>query len=564
MAAKLSISERHIDRDQVGSEIRRLEAAVTTTDNQFARAHDQLEARSDHAGAELAEAYRLMARDPELIGHCRALIETNLCGAEWAVRQAIDHMRGSFGRTEDPYLIERARDFEDVGQLLLRALLGLPEGRPGEGELAGAVVLAPELSLLQVFQLHRAGAAGLVSETGGKTSHAAILARSLGLTYVTGVEPLTSVARPGELLIVDGFRGEVIPNPSDEILAHYDSRRRHWHVREKTWMSTRALRAITRDGMTVRITANVERIMDIPRAIDAGAEGVGLFRTELLYLDAPDLPTEEEHLRDAIDALKSLGGRPATFRTLDVGAGKLPAGLRLPHQPNPALGIRSIRFSLRRPEMFRTQVRALYRASAFGPLRIMFPLISSSTELSEVLALCAEVREELRRADVDFDPHVPLGVMIETPSAALTADHLARHADFLSIGTNDLIQYTLAADRDNDDVAYLSRPLHPSVLRLLKSVVEAAREADRPLSICGDMAGEALYTWVLLGLGLRDLSMLARNIPAIKAVVRETLLADAQDLVAQTLALDSESEIEALVLETMRIRLPSHFPDPDA
>jgi phosphotransferase system enzyme I (PtsI) len=305
------------------------------------------------------------------------------------------------------------------------------------------------------------------------------------------------------------------------------------------------------------VQANVERLPDITTALELGAEGVGLFRTELLYLDRHDLPTEDEQLEDAVAALKALRGRTATFRTLDIGAGKLPAGIRLPEGHNPALGIRSIRFSLRRPELLRTQLRALYRASAHGPLRIMFPLVATLAELRQAMALAAEVRRELVHARIPFNSEVPVGVMIETPSAAVTADHLARSCAFLSVGTNDLIQYTFAADRDNDDVAYLHRPLHPAVLRLLRLVVDAGRAAGKPVSLCGDMASNPTCVPVLVGLGLRELSMPGRSIAAVKGVIRRLRMIDAERLAVRALACDCDAAVEALVMETM------HGPPPE-
>jgi phosphotransferase system enzyme I (PtsI) len=281
-----------------------------------------------------------------------------------------------------------------------------------------------------------------------------------------------------------------------------------------------------------------------------------LFRTELLYLDRPELPSEDEQFQDAVTVLTALGGRPATFRTLDIGGEKLPLGVAVPGGTNPTLGLRAIRFALRRPDIFRTQLRALYRASALGPLRIMFPLVSGISELDEAQRVCAEVAEELAGEGVAFDRKLPIGVMIETPSAALTTDHLAGSASFFSIGTNDLMQYTFAADRENEDVAHLYHPLHPAFLRLLKSAIDAANGAGKPISICGDMAGDPAFTWVLLGLGLRSLSMSPRLIPAVRSVISSSGLDEMEALAARALSLRSETAVEDLVLGVMRERFP--------
>src|SRR5438270_366331 len=306
--------------------------------------------------------------------------------------------------------------------------------------------------------------------------------------------------------------------------------------------------------------------LHLPRSgmVGFAAEAVGLFRTEFLYLDRPELPSEEEQFQDAVAVLAALGGRPATFRTLDIGGEKLPLAAAMPRGANPSLGVRAIRFSFLRPDIFRTQLRALYRASAVGPLRIMFPLVSGISELDEAQRLCAETAEELAREGVAFDRNLPIGVMIETPSAALSTDHLAKSSSFFSIGTNDLIQYTFAADRENEDVAHLYHPLHPAVLRLLKSAIDGANGAGKPIAICGDMAGDPAFTWVLLGLGLRSLSMSPRLIPAVKSIISASRLDEMETLVAQALTLRTETAVEDLVLGVMRERFPLELASADS
>jgi phosphotransferase system enzyme I (PtsI) len=553
LTTRLSIRERRIARTQVDSELARLDAAVAATEEQLGRAQAQLAGLADRAGSDIAEAYRFILRDPELLERTRGLVSEHRFSAEWAVKQGLEAAVESFAAAEDTYLRERGRDLEDVGERLLRNLLGLPEHRGSEGMAPGAVVIAIELSPLDVLHLQREGAVGLVTERGGRSAHAAILARSLGLAYVTGVDGLSGEVRPGDVVLVDGMRGEVVARPGDEAVARAEASARRRRARE-----TRLRAGVaggpteTHDGVAVRVGANVGRLADIEAALAAGAEHVGLFRTELLYLGRRDLPSEEEQLEDAVAAVKALAGRCATFRTLDLAPGKLPSGLRLPNERNPALGIRSLRFSLRQPAVFRAQLRALYRASAHGPIRIMFPLVSTSSELHEALAICADVRHELDRQGIAFDRHLPLGAMIETPSAALTADHLARHVDFLSVGTNDLMQYTFAADRDNEGVGYLYRPLHPAVLRLLKLVVDAVATTSCTLSVCGDMASHPAYALVLVGLGLRELSMSARSLPAVRGLIRRVRLEHAQQVVARAFELESETEIEALVNEALQ------------
>jgi phosphotransferase system enzyme I (PtsI) len=312
----------------------------------------------------------------------------------------------------------------------------------------------------------------------------------------------------------------------------------------------------TRDGTRIELAANIEAPSEVAGALEHGAESVGLFRTELLYLDRTELPGEEEQFRDAVAVLVALGGRPATFRTLDIGGEKLPLAVTVAGGTNPSLGVRAIRFSRCRPDIFRTQMRALYRASAAGPLRIMFPLVSGISELDEALRACEGITGELTREGVAFAPDVAIGVMIETPSAALTTDHLAAKASFFSIGTNDLLQYTFAADRENEDVEYLYHPLHPAFLRVLKSAIDGARSAGRPIAVCGDMAGDPAFTWVLVALGVRSLSMSSRFIPAVKSIIGASTLGEMEALLAKALSLRSEVEVEELVLGVMRRRFP--------
>jgi phosphotransferase system enzyme I (PtsI) len=356
-------------------------------------------------------------------------------------------------------------------------------------------------------------------------------------------------------MIVDGSRGEVIIDPDEAVLRAYRARSAAERDRERRMQALRDLPSVTVDGVSVHLGANVESLTGVSAAVAAGAQSIGLFRTEFLYLERSDLPSEQEQFDDALSALRAAEGRRITFRTLDLGADKLPPSVNIAPGRNPALGIRSTRFSLLRPEILKRQLRALYRASAAGAVRIMFPLVSGVAELRRLRAVCDAVRAELDAERTPYDAAVALGVMIETPSAALTADHLARKCDFLSVGTNDLIQYAFAADRENGDVAYLHQPLHPAVLRTLKALVEMAAAAGVPISICGDMAGNPFLTWVLVGLGFRDLSMDRDRIPLVKAVVRGSSITEAEDFAREALAMEDEGEIA----ELLRSRMDGRF-----
>jgi phosphotransferase system enzyme I (PtsI) len=425
----------------------------------------------------------------------------------------------------------------------------------------GSVAVAHDLSPADAAQLGRAEAAGLSTEGGGRTSHTAIVARALGLPYVVGVPGLGHKVWSGMTLVVDGFRGEVILDPDVAALARYQRRADVYRTRTQRLEAMRDVPPVTADGAHVHLAANIEMLEEIPIAVELGAESVGLFRTEFLYLERPELPSEEEQYAHAVAALRSVDRRCVTFRTLDLGGDKLPASVRMPTGTNPALGLRSIRYSLHRRDIFRTQLRALYRAAAVGPTQILFPLISGVAELRAAKAICAEVCAELTAEGTAHDPKVPIGVMVETPSAALIADLLAAECDFLSIGTNDLIQYALAADRDDEHVGYLYHPLHPAILRALRQVVLAATKTGKPVAMCGDMAGEPTLAWILLGLGLRNFSMAPRQIPVMKSIVRSTRLADAERLLKQALEMHTEDEIESLVYGVMRSRFPIEVSD---
>jgi phosphotransferase system enzyme I (PtsI) len=556
----VEVSERKISDEEIDPELARFDEAVATTDEQLRALQGELE-RQGGEGAELVGIQRLMLKSTQLCGETRRRIRVEAVGAEWALRLALDRIQVTFRRLTEQRFRERGADAEAVGERLLRVLVGMPELKPGAGAPSGAIAVGVDLSPLDPLALARVGIAGIASEGGGRTSHTAILTRALGLPYVVGIKHLSTTVHVGDTVIVDGGRGEVIVNPDPETRRAFEERAAVGRARAEHLQGARALPAVALDGAVVTLNANVESLPEIAAVIEAGATGVGLFRTEFLYLERPDLPDEEEQYLDAVAVLEALAGRPATFRTLDLGGDKLAVSVRPPKGANPALGVRSIRFSLQHPDIFRTQLRALYRAATRGPLRIMFPLVSGVTEMTRARALCREVCQELAAEGLPHRPDTPIGAMIETPSAALTIDHLARACDFFSIGTNDLIQYAFAADRQNEDVSHLSHPLHPAVLRSIKQILDAAAVADRPVSLCGDMAGDPGLTWILVGLGLTDLSMSPREIPAVKAVIRASTLAEMRELAGQALSLGSEDEVQALVSGVMQRRFGAALGD---
>jgi len=564
LASRVEIHERHIAAEQVDVEVKRFERALMETDAQLARIQAQIaEREGDAEQYQILEAHRLMLSDVHLTDRARRLIRDEKAAAEWAVRKALDQIQAVFERIEDPYFRDRKSDVAMVGERLLRNLVGIGDSSSPEEAPKGSIAVAHELSPADAAQLGRAEAAGFCTEGGGRTSHTAIVARALGLPYVVGVEGIGRRVWSGMTVVIDGARGEVILDPDEGALRRYDARAEAARSRSERLAAIRDVAAQTGDGTAIHLQANIEMLEEIPIAVELGAEAVGLFRTEFLYLERADLPSEDEQYAHAVAALKSVGGRTITFRTLDLGGDKLPPSVRIPSGMNPAMGLRSIRYSLKQEDVFRTQLRALYRAGAVGPMQILFPLISGVAELRAAKKLCAQVSEELDREGIPHARKIPVGVMIETPSAAMIADLLAAECDFLSIGTNDLIQYSLAADREDEHVGYLYHPLHPAILRSLRQIVVAAEKTGCPVAMCGDMAGEAMLTWVLIGLGLRNLSMAPRQIPVVKSIVRATRLPDAERLLARALTMATEIEIEELVYTDMRGRFPLELGDGD-
>lgn len=549
LRSRVQIEERSLDPAQIAAELARFEAAIVATDAAMAEIASTSLAPHD-LGVELVDVHRALLHSDDLTGAARRLICERSIAAEWALRLARDQVRHAFLCIENEQFRERLQDIESVVDHLLRCLLGLPELRL-DGGMTGAIAIGSELSPLDALQLHRVGIAGFATERGGPTSHESIIARSLGIPYVFGVQGLMEQARADAIVGIDGVSGTVILDPDEATLRALELQRERAAARRRVVQAASASLAITLDGTRLSLGANIESAGEVGAALAAGADHIGLVRTELLYLDRTSLPSEEEQLWDALRILQAAGGRPVTFRTLDIGGDKLPLCVRLAAGPNPSLGLRGIRYSLRRPDLFRTQLRALYRAAVQGPLQILFPLVSSVAEIREARSVCQQVCEELAAAAIPHEPRVLLGAMIETPSAVLTADHIAAASDFLSVGTNDLIQYAFAADRQNEEMAYLYQPLHPSILRALRQVFVAAAERRCPVSVCGDMAGDPAQAWVLLGLGLRSFSMTARQLPFVKSVLCGTDVLSAEQFAQEALCKTYAQEVEALALDRL-------------
>ncbi len=554
---RLVIPEHHVAPEGIDAEVARLQAA-------FRETRDRL--RVIRAGmaegglvANLFDAQFLFLEDPALLGPAERNIRERRLNAEWALSAELSRLEALFEAIADPYLRSRS---DDVG-VMVRRVLEVLMGREPEGLAnapVGVIVVADDLAPADVAQVSREHIAGIVTEGGSRTSHVTIIARSLGIPAVVGTGAgLARALADGALVIVDGRSGRVLVEPEPGVIADYAKRRADFTRLGRDSLRYVDLPAETRDGAKVALLANVDLVEEIPDALRYGAEGIGLYRTEFLFLNRSDLPDEDEQVAAYRAILEAVAPRAAVIRTLDLGADKVPAGLGLHGEENPALGMRGIRLGHARPEVFRTQLRALLRASPHGRLKVLLPMVSGIDELRTARAELGRARHELAARGAGVAAQVPLGVMIETPAAAVIADLIAPEADFLSIGTNDLLQYTIAVDRTNEQVSYLYQPLHPANLRLIQRITHAARRAGIVAGMCGEMAGDPFYVWMLLALGVNELSMTAFSIPLLKRILRDSTLGEARELLGLALRRSEAAEIQALVEAAMRRRFPSEF-----
>ncbi|MEY6432787.1 phosphoenolpyruvate--protein phosphotransferase [Thioalkalicoccus limnaeus] len=517
--SRRTVSEAHVD-----AELARLSKAVAAAHRAMKDIRHRIPRGMASGIAEFIDTHLLMLEDAALVDACRQSIREHFYTAEWALQCQRDRLVETFDLMDDPYLKTRRDDIEHVVQQIQGFLLDpSPPEFPATGDLRGRVIVARDLTPAEAIDFHYRGVAAFVSESGGPMSHMAILARSLNIPAVIGVPSATRYLVSGELLIVDGQTGMVLADIDESTLRHY---RHHQQLLATRHIERRRLigePAVTRDGVAIELQANLELPEDVATARALGASGIGLYRTEFLYMNREDLPDEEEHLAVYTSVIRGLDGIPITIRTLDLGADKQgSAASRAPPTGNPALGLRAIRLCLKEPAIFRPQLRAILRASAVGPVRLMLPMITSMHEVETILFMIAQTKDELQRDGLAFDPEIPIGGMIEIPAAALTAAAIAKRLDFLSIGTNDLIQYTLAIDRLDDAVSYLYDPAHPAVLTLIRQVIDIGNKGLTSVSMCGEMAGDPRFTRLLLGLGLRTFSMQPGSLLEIKEIVRDS------------------------------------------
>jgi phosphotransferase system enzyme I (PtsI) len=551
--------KRRLGPDEVEHELARLKTALDVSDLQLAEVREKVE-KQDGAGGTaehtaIIDMHRMMLKDEMLVQEAQRLVQGDRLNAEWAVKRAIRKIKSAFHEQADEYFKERRADIDFVGERIIKNLLGQS---PDVDELPpeGAIIVAHDLSPADTaLLLHERKVAAFVTDGGAKTSHTAIVARALEVPAVVGVGKVTNLVERGDWIVVDGSRGVVVINPTPGERSDYEQAQARYRATEEELLRTRDLPARTQDDVTVRLAGNIEFAEEVPSLVSHGGDAVGLYRTEFLFLGRSDLPSEDEHYENYKRILEGLAPKPVTIRTFDLGGDKLPSGMRVPAE-NPALGLRAIRYCLRQPDMFKTQLRALLRASVHGNLKIMFPMISGVAELRAARRALDEARAELDKAGVPVKKDIPIGIMIELPSAAMIADRLARECEFFSIGTNDLIQYTIGIDRQNKDVAYLYKPLHLAVLRMLDIICTAARSAGIPVSMCGEMAGEPVNALVLVGLGVSELSMNGPSIPLVKRVIRAAKASDGRALVGRLLALTTADDIEREVKVEMGRRFP--------
>ena len=502
--------------------------------------------------AQVFDAHLMVLSDPELIGQVKDNITSNKVNAESALKEVTDMFISIFAGMEDnPYMQERAADIRDVSKRILAHLLGVKIPSPATIK-DEVIIVAADLTPSDTAQLNRQYVKAFVTDIGGRTSHSAIMARSLEIPAIVGTKEVTSIAKDGDIIIVDGLSGDVFLNPSEEVVAEYRAKAEAFALQQAEWEKLKDSKTYTKDGHQVELAANIGTPKDLEGVVNNGAEGVGLYRTEFLYMDSHEMPTEEDQFEAYKAVLEGMNGKPVVVRTMDIGGDKELPYLPLPHEMNPFLGYRAIRISLNEPEMFRTQLRALLRASVFGKLRIMFPMIATLNDFRGAKALLEEEKAKLIAEGVAVSDDIQVGIMIEIPAAAVLAHQFAKEVDFFSIGTNDLIQYTMAADRMNERVSYLYQPYNPSILTLIKHVIDSAHKEGKWAGMCGEMAGDQTAVPLLVGLGLDEFSMSASSVLKTRSLIAKLTLSDMQALADKAInECATVQEVEALVEEAV-------------
>lgn len=557
-AEDIVIPRRTIDSAAVETEVARLNEAVSRAGGELATLRKTLAGSHSNEIASIFDFHIGLLKDKSLISQIIGEIQKNRTNAEHAVSISMRKLANMFLQMKDEYLSERVKDVYDIEKRVLRTLIG--QKHEDLAHLTSdIVVIAHDLLPSQTAALDRTHVRGFACDVGGRTSHTAIVARAMGIPAVVGLGNITSAVSGGDLIIIDGTRGMVIVNPDENSLAEHNEYKKAQIRFEAELASIADLPAETMDGHGVALMANIEFPNEVDEALARGAQGIGLYRTEFLYMASQTEPTEEDHYQAYSDAVRRLKGKPLVIRTLDLGADKYAYGKGPVKEANPFLGDRSIRMCLHNLPMFKAQLRAILRASVEGDIRIMFPMISTVMELRQAKLVLNDVMEELEDEGVPIKRDIPIGMMVEVPSAALMANNFAREVSFFSIGTNDLIQYTLAVDRTNEKVAGLFTPAHPAVLALIRDVIRAANRNGISVSVCGEMAGEPMYSLLLLGMGLNIFSMNSPDIPEVKKIVRSTTTEHARNVARKVLSFDSERQVTHYLREETKKIIPEVF-----
>jgi len=541
---RLPISKRILAPEKVPEEIKRLEKAIKEAVAELEEVKKEFQDLMTREVFSIIDAHSLLIQDESLWGEVEEKIREGRINAEWAIRKTVDEWLKAFASIHDRYLRERGQDVELVAQRVLGKLNGQRDQDLRKIE-EPVIIIAHDLRPDQTAQMFFSKILGFATDIGSTTSHTAIVARSLEIPAVVGLENITKSVEDGDIIILDGIEGNVIVNPDDELCRKYFGRRAEWEAINKLLQEYSTPPSLTQDQYQVQLSANLEILDEIHFLAKYGAEGVGLYRTEYLYLNRDQLPNEEEHFENYRKLAEAVNPYQATIRTFDLGGDKFSSAPKVAEEMNPALGLRAIRFCLRRPDIFKAQIRGILRASALGKVRIMFPLISDLEEVLIAKKILNQAKEELDREGLKFDPEIPVGIMMEVPSAVLLAERLAEEVDFFSIGTNDLIQYVLAIDRVNEYVSYLYQPLHPAVLWMIRRTVEAGHQAGIEVAMCGEVAGDIYLLPILVGLGLDQLSMPARLIPKVRKVLRGLKRSELKILAEELLKLSSVEKIRS-------------------
>ncbi len=517
-----------LDPEQIEPEIERFKTAISATKEEILTLKNTLDAES----AGIFDAHLMIVEDKMLLREVTELIKTKYLSADSAFQKTINRYIEAISNMPDQYLRERAADIRDVAERIRKQISGTQTALPGEENLPPAIIVARDLTPSDTASMNRESVLGFAIETGSPTCHTAILARSMHLPAVMGMKRLFQRLEDGDRIIIDGYIGMVIIHPDEETVEFYQEKLARQKQLYAEFQKESRMSAETLDSYRIMLAANVEGVENLEEIRQCGAEGVGLFRTEYLFMNKTVLPDEETQFQVYKKLAEEMQGQPVIIRTLDVGGDKLSSILSFQHEPNPFLGLRAVRLCLAYPELIRTQMRALLRAGIYGNIKMMFPMISTMSELDELLNILDSVKNELMSRQQSFNGHMDVGIMIEIPAAVMIADQLAKKVDFFSIGSNDLVQYTLAVDRGNEKVAYLYNPMHPAVIELIARTAQAARDNNIWVGCCGELAGDPLYTPLLAGLGIRELSMSPASIAPVRRVIRRMSMREAEDLTA--------------------------------